>query len=191
MTKANEIITFWQDEVGCENWYKQSDDIDALIAERYKTLRDEAALGKHDDWMETPEGALALMLLLDQFSRNLYRGDGESFAADAKARGLARQAIEAGYPAQFAPDMRQFFYLPLCHSEDLEEQNWLLEAAPKAGLDGNMVDFQAHHDIIERFGRFPFRNEALGRESTADEIAFMKEGGYMTLRQKWAEKLGV
>ncbi len=188
--KAQEIIDFWTDDVGHENWYKQSDDIDAQISERYKALRDEAAKGEHDDWMESPEGALALMLLLDQFSRNLYRGDAESFAADAHARELAKQAIDRGYPESFAYALRQFFYMPFCHSEEIEDHNWLIEKAEEAGLADSLVDFHAHHDIIEQFGRFPFRNEALGRESSNEERDFMQNGGYMTLRQKLVDKLG-
>ena len=80
--------------------------------------------------------------------------------------------------------------MPFCHSEDLTEQDWLLEVAEDAGLEANMVDFHAHHDIIERFGRFPFRNEVFGRESSEAELAFMNDGGYMSLRAKWVEKLG-
>ncbi len=188
--KAQEIIDFWLNDVGSENWYKQSDEIDAQIRSRYKALRDEAAQGAHDQWLDSPEGALALMLLLDQFSRNLYRGDGESFAADAHARELAKRAIERGYPDEFDYELRQFFYMPFCHSEELADHNWLLREALGAGLAKSLVDFHAHHDIIEKFGRFPFRNEALGRASSQAEQDFMENGGYMTLRQKWVEKLG-
>ncbi len=188
MKHAKTIIDFWV-EVGPEKWYTQSDAVDAEIAERFKDLRDQAARGELDEWQNSAEGALALLLLLDQFSRNLYRGDAESFAADAHAREIARDAIDAGFDRQFDPALRQFFYLPFCHSEALSDHDWLVEVAPEADLQGNMADFEAHREIIQDFGRFPFRNAALGRENTPEEDQFMADGGYSPIRQKWVEKL--
>lgn len=187
--KANEIIEFWRDEIGPENWYKSSDEVDKIITKRYKTLRDKAALGELDAWSQSSESALALIILLDQFSRNIYRGTREAFATDEKARILARRAISRGFDVPFESDLRQFYYMPICHSEHLQDQIWLLKAAKDADLDANMLDFQAHHDIIVKFGRFPFRNAALGRQNTQEENKFLADGGYINFRQKLAQKL--
>ncbi len=179
-----EVIEFWRDEVGSANWYKQSDETDQLIRDRFATLHRRLNDGFYEDWIETAEGALAFVIVLDQFSRNLYRDDPRAFDADYRAREVAQSAIEAGLDKEFAADMRQFFYMPFSHSEIWADQEFALHQGQKAGLDDNILDFKVHREIIARFGRFPYRNEVLGRETTEEEQAFLDGGGYGAIRKE-------
>ena len=138
-----------------------------------------AARRELDDWVETPEGSLALLILLDQFPRNAFRGTGHAFATDALARMFTRQALEAGHDLQVEGDVRRFFYLPFQHSEDRADQDSQLELF-QTRMDRKTDDRWAehHHDVVARFGRFPHRNRALGRETTPEEEAFLDEDGF-------------
>lgn len=133
--------------------------------------------GDFDPWVRDADGALALLILLDQFPRNAFRGSARMFESDGQARGIARGAIESGFDKHVERDLRNFFYLPLMHSEDLADQDRAVELARELG--GEELRYAIlHRDIIRRFGRFPHRNEALGRTSTPEEQQFLASGGF-------------
>ncbi len=157
-----------------EIWWQSTAELDAEIASRFSSLVDSAIAGVLDSWRMSPDGALALVLLCDQFPRNIHRRTARAFSGDAKARQTARYALARGYPAAYPLDMRLFFYMPFQHSEDLGEQDFcctLFAALGNADSDKYAIE---HRDIIARFGRFPHRNEVLGRPSTAEELDYLK-----------------
>jgi len=168
-------------------WWGKSDEVDRQIAERFEVPLQQAAGGQLDAWQQTPQGRLALILLLDQFPRNIYRGTPQAFAYDAQARALTLDGLQAGDDQALRPIERVFFYLPLEHAEDLPLQlrcvalfEQLQASLPEAAAQvfAGFTDFaDKHRVIIERFGRFPHRNEILDRESTAEEIAFLATPG--------------
>jgi len=164
-----------------EVWFKKDTDFDDRIRDQFGALHERAAAGELDEWAEDAFGCLALIILLDQFSRNLYRDDARAFANDVSARALARRAIERGFDRAVLPEMRTFFYLPFEHSEDLEDQKLsvsLVESNDGVADPENMRDYaRRHFEIIGRFGRFPHRNAALRRVSTPEELAFLEEPG--------------
>lgn len=171
------VIAFWR-TAGPEKWFTKDAAFDASIAERFGALHREAAAGGKDAWAETPEGALALLLLLDQFSRNLFRGSAQTYAQDAKAREIARAAVEAGHDERVDAGFRQFFCLPFMHSEALADQARSVALAHAYG-DPKTLSYARHHqEIVRRFGRFPHRNAILGRHATPAEQAFMESGGF-------------
>ena len=137
-----------------------------------------ASRGDYADWLDTADGALALVILLDQFPRNLYRGSAHAFATDAFARAAARAAVEAGHDQAIQPPLRLFFYMPFEHSEQQEDQDRALELISRVGDEGYTRFAVLHRDIITRFGRFPHRNACLGRQSTDEELAFLADGGF-------------
>ena len=173
----NDILTFWQ-SAGPEQWYAASPRFDEAIRLKFEPVHHAAARGEHDGWGATPEGALALLILLDQFPRNLYRRSGHAFATDPKARALARAAAELGWHRQVEPAMRQFMLLPFEHSEDLADQDRGLALAEELGDPEILKWMVIHRDIIVRFGRFPHRNPVLGRATTPEEQAFLDAGGF-------------
>jgi uncharacterized protein (DUF924 family) len=179
-TTPKQIVDFWIDEIGPKGWYEANDDVDAEIIKRFSKAHQLASEGKLADWQGTAQGSLALLLLLDQFSRNMFRGDAKSFAADPLAREIARSAIEKDQDLQVSGSEQQFFYLPFTHSEDLIDQDYGVELGRTryAHNTDDALHARAHREIIRKFGRFPFRNEALGRQSSAEERAFMDDGGY-------------
>jgi uncharacterized protein (DUF924 family) len=175
--KPADVVTFWI-KAGPKAWFRKSKAFDAEIGRRFEALHHAAARGELDGWAETPEGALALLLLLDQFPRNLYRGSPHAFATDPLARKAARDAVDRGFDAQVDPELRQFFYLPFEHSERLEDQEHGVTLCTASG-DADLVKWaKIHRDIIARFGRFPHRNASLGRIPTEAEQAFLDEGGF-------------
>jgi uncharacterized protein (DUF924 family) len=182
MAGAREVLDFWLGEVGADGWYKGGAEIDAACA-RFAPLCEAARDGGLRDWLSGPDGALAYLVVTDQFSRNLYRGSALSFATDAMARDVSRQSLAEGWDMATAMPQRQFFYMPLMHSESLTDQDLCvrLMAARMPGSDDQMLHARAHREVIARFGRFPFRNAALGRVTTAEEKAFMDEGAYPAL----------
>ncbi len=173
----NDIIGFWR-SAGPEKWFKKSYAFDDAIRLKFEPVHHAAARGEYDAWAGTAEGALALLILLDQFPRNLYRDSAHAFATDAKARGFARMAVEKGFDRQVDPILRNFFYLPFEHSEDLTDQDYGLALTTEAGDADNIKWSAIHRDIIARFGRFPHRNAAFGRRSTPEEEAFLAGGGF-------------
>ena len=174
--QATALIDFWR-KAGPERWFKKDAAFDATFRDRFLALHQQAADGKLDHWAGTAEGALALLILLDQFPRNAFRGTARMYATDVRARGVARAAIEQQLDGEVPQDLRGFMVLPLMHSEHPDDQ--ALSVAKNTALGGESLRFALHHqDIIRRFGRFPHRNALLGRTSTAQELQFIAEGGF-------------
>lgn len=177
----NDVITYWRN-AGPLKWYKKNAAFDEALRLRFEPVHHAAARGEYDDWVYSAEGALALALLLDQIPRNIYRGSAHAFATDPKARAMVRAAILAGHDRATEPALRQFFYMPLEHSEDLADQDEavrLFTELREETHDGESLKWaELHRDIIVRFGRFPHRNTALGRSTTPQEQAFLDDGGF-------------
>jgi len=175
-----EIIDFWQNEITEPGWYVADDAIDAKIRGRYLEMWQRAREGGYDHWCCRPEHSLALLILLDQFPRNMFRGSGDSFATDAKARKIAKRAIFMRNDLKIEKPMRQFFYLPLMHSEVLADQDTSVRMYRlRMDPEGTLLHPRAHREVIRDFGRFPYRNAALGRKSTPAEQEYLKAGAYM------------
>ena len=176
-----DIIGFWR-AAGPRKWFAKDQAFDAAIALKFEQTHYKAAKRRYDLWAQTPEGALALLILLDQFPRNLYRGTAHAFATDPLARMFARAAIVAGHDQTVEAKLRPFFYLPFEHSESLVDQEFSVElfAALQAdsGDENTLKWALEHRDVIARFGRFPHRNPVLGRETTPAEQTFLDEGGF-------------
>jgi uncharacterized protein (DUF924 family) len=172
-----DVVMFWV-KAGPKQWFSKSDAFDAEIARRFGDLHHAAARGELDSWAQTPEGALALLLLLDQFPRNMFRGSPHAFATDPLARQVARAAVDRGFDTEVDPALRQFFYLPFEHSEHLDDQDRGVALCDRSG-DVSLAKWaRLHRDIIARFGRFPHRNESLGRTTSDAEQAFLEGGGF-------------
>lgn len=174
--EAAAVAAFWR-EAGPTRWFTKDEAFDRQFRERFQALHFAAAARRCDDWMATAEGALALMLLLDQYPRNSFRGNGHMYATDPLARMFCRQALDAGLDRQVEPALRLFFYLPLSHSEDLADQRRALALNEALG-EPYRSHAQGHLDIVARFGRFPHRNAMLGRSTTAEEQSFLDGGGF-------------
>ena len=173
---ARDVAGFWRD-AGPERWFAKNDAFDAEFGTRFLAAHEAVAQGELSHWAKEPDGALALLVLLDQFPRNTFRGQARAFATDPMALAVAREAIEAGLDLQIDEELRRFFYLPFMHSESLADQERSVEL--NAALDANTQRFAVlHRDIIARFGRFPHRNKLLGRTSSAEEQRFLDEGGF-------------
>ncbi|RZJ41915.1 MAG: DUF924 family protein [Brevundimonas sp.] len=172
----SDVVAFWK-EAGPDKWYAKDERFDATVRERMRAAHWNAAARRLDDWMDTAQGALALLIVLDQYPRNSFRGTAHQFATDALGLCFAKTAIARGWPAAYEPDLRQFFYVPYEHSERLSDHD---ELVPLLGDDMPEVKRYAiiHRDIIVRFGRFPHRNTVLGRETTVEEAAFLQGGGF-------------
>ena len=173
---SEDIITFWRD-AGPDKWFAKDDAFDAGIRERFLDAHHAAARREHEDWMETADGALALILLLDQVPRNVFRDSGHAFATDPLARHYAERAIAAGFDRAVDPALRIFVYLPLEHSEALADQERCVQLVAAMGDATYLKYAEAHRDVIQRFGRFPHRNRCLGRENTPEEQAWLDAGG--------------
>jgi uncharacterized protein (DUF924 family) len=148
-----------------------------VFRERFLGTHEAAARGELDAWLATPQGALALCILLDQFPRNAFRGSPRMFATDAKARDVARNALGQQFDRQVDDELRQFFVMPFMHSEDLADQHLCVRLSKELPTD-TLRYAEMHRDIIERFGRFPHRNAALARETTVEEQRFLDDGGF-------------
>lgn len=173
---AMAVIEFWK-QVGPKRWFAKDEGFDRRFREAFYTTHLQAARRELESWMQTPEGALALLLLLDQFPRNTFRGTAHMFATDPLARLYARQMVEAGMDKSIETPLRAFCYLPFEHSEDPGDQQ--LSLALNKDLDANTYRWAKEHArIIERFGRFPHRNEVLARVTTEEERAFLEDGGF-------------
>ena len=172
-----EIVGFWMD-AGPQAWFDKSDDFDRTIAERFGLAMESAASGRLDQWCDAAESALALILLLDQFPRNVYRDSAKAFAQDAHARRIAEKAIAQGLNEGFDTVTRRFFAMPFMHSEDMKDQQRCEALCEQDGDEDGVKFARIHGDIIARFGRFPHRNEILARPSTPEELEFLKDGGF-------------
>ncbi|MFN3655807.1 MAG: DUF924 family protein [Pseudolabrys sp.] len=175
--KPSEVVTFWR-EAGPARWFSKDTAFDEEIRTRFLATYEAAADGRLRDWEANAEGALALLILLDQFPRNMFRGQARAFDADSLARAIAAGALVRGFDAQVAPNMRSFFYLPFEHSEDMADQERCIALYKASGDADGLKWAELHADIIRRFGRFPHRNAALGRPTTAEEQAFLDGGGF-------------
>jgi uncharacterized protein (DUF924 family) len=186
MIGPEDVLGFWLDEVGPAGWYKQDDALDAQIRDKFQDAWQGAMEGRYSLWLTYPSGTLAYIVLTDQFSRNMFRGSAKSFASDRMALAAAKSAIHKGWDMRIDEPARQFYYLPLMHSENLCDQDrsvrLICDRMPESGLD-NLDHARAHRDVIRQFGRFPYRNEALERATTQSEAAYLAGGGYgYTLR---------
>jgi uncharacterized protein (DUF924 family) len=173
---SNALIEFWRD-AGPSLWFARNASFDAEFRSRFLGQHEAARLGECNDWLGDAFGALALVILLDQFPRNAFRGTARMYLTDVQARLVAEQAIKAGFDARIPPALRLFFYLPFAHSEDLADQDKSLRFSIPLGPE-YIKHAQEHRDIIRRFGRFPHRNKLLGRTPTDEEKRYLEEGGF-------------
>jgi uncharacterized protein (DUF924 family) len=172
-----DILAFWRD-AGPKRWYTPDEAFDAEVRRRFLGLWQRAAAGELSSWETSDDGALALVIVLDQFPRNLFRDDIRTYASDAQAREVAQHAIDRGVDARIDPALREFLYLPFMHSEHLADQLRCIELSRAAGHTESLKWAEHHADIIRHFGRFPHRNRLLGRATTPEEQAFLDEGGF-------------
>lgn len=174
--EASAIVAFWR-EAGPKLWFAKNPEFDHRFRTRFLALHETAVRGELEDWTATAEGSLALIILLDQFPRNAFRGTARMYDTDVLAREIADRAIAAGQDQEIARDLRLFVYLPFGHSESLADQERSVALSERLG---EVVSRHArgHRDIIKRFGRFPHRNPLLGRDMTAEEQRFLDEGGF-------------
>lgn len=172
-----EILKFWFEEIDESKWWAKDDAFDQLLRDKYAKLHAAAAQGEFYEWRSTAEGRLAEVIILDQFSRNIYRNTPQAFAYDGQALMLAQEAIRAGADQALTPSKRSFFYLPFMHSESSKIHEVAVQLYKANGIGANL-DFEIKHKaIIDIFGRYPHRNAILGRESTPEEIEFLKQPG--------------
>lgn len=172
-----DILGFWRD-AGPKRWYTSDETFDAEVRRRFLGLWQKAAAGELSSWATSDDGALALVIVLDQFPRSMFRDDARTYASDRLAREVAHRAVERGVDARIDPALREFLYLPFMHSEHLADQLRCIELSRAAGHTESLKWAEHHADIIRRFGRFPHRNHLLGRANTPDEQAFLDEGGF-------------
>jgi uncharacterized protein (DUF924 family) len=188
MSTSQDVLDFWfgrEGEEGYEEfqeaWFTKDPEFDREIRDRFEPVYEEAADGRLDHWKSEARSCLALIVVLDQFPRNMYRGDSRMYAADALAREAARHAVEHAYDRELSPYGRMFLYLPFEHSEDLEDQRFSVELfrglAAKMGSEDLLGYAVRHLEIVEQFGRFPHRNEILGRRTTPEEAEFLRGPG--------------
>jgi uncharacterized protein (DUF924 family) len=179
--KPDQVLDFWIG-AGPRKWFAHDPAFDDEIREGFETVHFAASRGEFLDWAQTARGALALLILVDQFPRNLWRGSAHAFATDPMARAIARGAVDRGFDRQAEPLLRPFFYLPFEHSEQIVDQDRAVTLCQAlrddAGDEDTLRWAHLHRDIIVRFGRFPHRNRALGRATTAEEQAFLDGGGF-------------
>ncbi len=176
-----DVVGFWRN-AGPRRWFAKSPAFDDAIRLKFEPVHLAASRGQYDSWMATAEGALALIILLDQFPRNLWRGSAHAFATDPLARHFAEAAIALGHDLQVEAQLRPFAYLPFEHSESLADQDRSVALCETLHADtgdaGTLKWARKHRDIIARFGRFPHRNASLGRQTSSEEQAFLDEGGF-------------
>ncbi len=183
MVGPQEILEFWIDETGPEGWYAADPELDATIRDRFLSTWEAACEGKFSLWLTYPSGALAYIILMDQFPRNMFRGDAKAFSSDRVALAAAKSSVDRGWDKKIDPPARQFFYMPMMHSENLIDQDRcvrLMCDRMKGEGDSNLLHARAHREVIRRFGRFPYRNDALSRSSTKVEETYIADGGYGT-----------
>ncbi|MDF1668628.1 MAG: DUF924 domain-containing protein [Roseovarius sp.] len=187
MVAPTDVLRFWLDEIGESGWYNPTDALDQTVRDRFGDAWQSAREGAHALWLTYPTGTLAYIILMDQLPRNMFRQQGAAFATDKHALAAAKVAINRKWDMRIDEPARQFFYMPLMHSENLCDQDrcvrLMCERMPQGGAD-QLIHAQAHRDVIRQFGRFPYRNEALNRTTSALEQEYLAAGGYgMTLRK--------
>ncbi len=174
---VDEVLSFWFEEIDPGSWWKKDEEFDRQIRKRFKQVHDKAIRGELFEWRLTPRGSLAEVIVLDQFSRNIYRDTPRAFAYDGMALVLAQEAITAEFDRELSAVENSFLFMPFMHSESPEIHDLAVALYQRIGLEDNLNFEMKHKAIIDRFGRYPHRNEILGRESTPDEIEFLKEPG--------------
>jgi uncharacterized protein (DUF924 family) len=174
---AADIVAFWR-QAGPEKWFEKDESFDRTVTETFRATHEAAAAGHLAEWEKTAEGTLALLLVLDQFPRNMFRNTRRAFATDPLAREIARRALDRGFDKDVEQSLRSFFYLPFMHSEEMADQEFCVSLYEALGDNYSMKFAVEHADIIRKFGRFPHRNPVLGRASTPDEVAFLEDGGF-------------
>lgn len=181
MVGPEEVLSFWLDEVGESRWYATDPDLDAQVRDRFRPAWEAGCQGRYSLWLTYPSGTLAYIVLMDQFPRNMFRGEARAFASDRAALSAAKAAIDRGWDLRIDEPARQFFYMPLMHSENLADQErcvrLLCERMPQTGKS-NLLHARAHREVIRQFGRFPYRNQALRRPTTDPEASYVSAGGY-------------
>ena len=181
MSNPEDILAYWLDEIGPDGWYRGDAALDAEIRDRFEDDWQRACDGNYAMWLTYPSGTLAYIILTDQFPRNMFRDTAKSFASDNLARAAAKVAISRGWDMKIDGMARQFFYMPLMHSESLCDQDRSVRLIKERMPDGgaaNLIHARAHREVIRLFGRFPTRNAALHRANTVPEAAFVDAGGY-------------
>ena len=168
-----EIVDFWFSDEISKLWFKSTPEFDQLLTHRFEETWQQASRGELDHWMDSANGCLALVIVLDQFPLNMYRASAKSFSTEAKSRAVAAVAIERGFDKVLAATQRTFLYMPYMHSESLADQDLALELFDQPGLEDNLRFCHHHRTIVENYGRFPHRNEALGRVSSEAEIEYL------------------
>lgn len=172
-----DVLAFWR-TAGPSKWYTKNNAFDVEVSRRFLQLWDAARAGELAEWEKTDDGALALVIVLDQFPRNMFRSDARTFSTDGQALTVAERAIARGADTRIEPDLVEFLYVPFMHSERLADQDRCIELFRTRGRPENLKFAEIHADIIRRFGRFPHRNLVLGRTTNADEQAFLDAGGF-------------
>ncbi len=167
------IVDFWFSDAVSKLWFKSTPEFDHRLRDEYENRWRQARDGELDGWRDSAVGCLALVILLDQFPLNMFRGDARSYSTEAASREVARHALEHGFDRELEGKQRAFLYMPFMHSETLEDQELALRLFDQPGLEDNLRFARHHHDIIKRFGRFPHRNDALGRASTPAENEYL------------------
>ena len=176
LEEARAVVEFWK-QAGFQKWFRKDEAFDQQFRERFLTAHEAAARGELEAWLDEPDAALALVLLLDQFPRNAFRGTPRMYATDELARQVAERALERGHDRSVEAGLQMFFYLPFGHAESLADQERAVALSERFGPEIAKYSVQ-HRDIVRRFGRFPHRNAILGRPSTEAELAFIAEGGF-------------
>ena len=180
MVTPEKVLGFWLDEIGQEGWYAPPEGLDNTVRAEFGDAWQSAREGAFALWLTYPNGTLAYILLMDQFPRNMHRDTGEAFATDRQGLAAAKAAIDRKWDMRIEGPARQFFYLPLMHSENLCDQDRCVrlfcERMPESA--DNLLHARAHREVIRRFGRFPYRNPALDRASSKAELGYLAEGGY-------------
>jgi len=170
---AEEIIDYWYSPKISKQWFASTAQLDAEIKTKYEALWQTASSGELDHWQASPQGCLALIIVLDQFPLNMYRNRPVSFSTEAKSIEVARHAVEKGFDQILQQEQKAFLYMPFMHSEKLSDQNLSVKLFTEAGLKDNQHFAEHHRELIRRFDRFPYRNEILGRTSTPEEIEYL------------------
>jgi uncharacterized protein (DUF924 family) len=186
MQKPEDVLRYWLDEVGPKGWYSGRTALDAALRERFLDTWEGAMEGACGLWLTYPVGTLAYIILTDQFPRNMFRDTDQAYESDRHARAACKVAVTRDWDQRISEPARQFFYLPLMHSENLVDQDRavrLVAARMARDLSDNLLHAQAHREVIRQFGRFPFRNAAMGRVSTPAEAAWLAAGAYPALVQ--------
>lgn len=173
VTMQQAIIDFWFSDAVSKLWFNATPEFDRQLRDDYQALWEQASRGELADWAETAQGSLALVIMLDQFPLNMFRGTARSYSSTARSRDVARAAIERGFDKELPLEQRSFLYMPFMHSEEIDDQRYAIELFEGAGLESNLRFARHHHAIVEEFGRFPHRNQALGRKSSQAEKEYL------------------